>query len=58
MSISISLEEYELFKAFKEQIEDKKKEFFNLNMKIIEREEKMHERAIFYEKEKRIAYET
>ena len=27
-------------------------------MKIIEREEKMHERAIFYEKEKRIAYET
>ena len=58
MSISISLEEYELFKAFKEQIEDKKKIFFNLNMKIIEREEKMHERAIFYEKEKRIAYET
>ena len=58
MSISISLEEYELFKAFKEQIEDKKKKKFNLNMKIIEHEEKMHERAIFYEKEKRIAYET
>ena len=33
MSISISLEENELFKNFKEQIEEKKKEFFNLNMK-------------------------
>ena len=33
MSISISLEEYELFKNVKEQIEEKKKEFFNLNMK-------------------------
>ena len=57
MSISISLEEYELLKTFKEQIEEKKKEFFNLNMKILEHEEKMNQRAIFYEKEKKIAYE-
>ena len=27
-------------------------------MKILEREEKMNQRAIFYEKEKKIAYET
>ena len=58
MSISISLEEYELFQSFKEQIEKRKKEFFNLNMKILVREEKMNQRAIFYEKEKKIAYET
>ena len=30
MSISVSLEEYELFKAFKEQIEDKKNNFLIL----------------------------
>ena len=58
MSISISIEEYELYQSFKEQIEEKKKEFFDLNMKIIEREDKMNERVILYEREKKIAYET
>ena len=57
MSISISLEEYELFKSFIEQIEEKKKQFFYLNMEILEREEKMNQCAIFYEKEKKIAYD-
>ena len=32
MSINISLEEYELFKSFKEQIEDKKQEYFDLSI--------------------------
>ena len=58
MSINISIEEYELLKNFKDQLEEKKKEFFNLNMKIIEREDKMYERVEVYEKEKKIAYET
>ena len=58
MSINISIEEYELLKNFKDQIEEKKKEFFNLNMKVIEREDKMYERVHVYEKEKKIAYET
>ena len=58
MSINISIEEYELLKNFKDQLEEKKKEFFNLNLKIIEREDKMYERVEVYEKEKKIAYET
>ena len=58
MSISISIEEYELYQSFKEQIEEKKREFFKLNMKILERKDKMNERVILYEKEKKIAYET
>ena len=58
MSISISIEEYELYQSFKEQIEEKKREFFKLNMKILETEDKMNERVILYEKEKKIAYET
>ena len=33
MSINISIEEYGLLKNFKDQIEEKKKEFFKLNMK-------------------------
>ena len=59
MSINISIEEYELFKNFKDQInEKKKKEFFDLNMKIMDREDKMYQRVHVYEKEKKIAYET
>ena len=58
MSINISIEEYELFKNFKDQINEKKKEFFDLNMKIIDREDKMYQRVHVYEKEKKIAYET
>ena len=58
MSISVSIEEYELYQSFKEQIEEKKREFFKLNMKILEREDKMNKRVILYEKEKKIAYET
>ena len=54
MSISISIEEYELYQSFKEQIEEKKKEFFNLKLKIIEREDKMNERVILYEREKKL----
>ena len=45
-------------KLLKNKLKRKKKEFFNLNMKILEREEKMNQRAIFYEKEKKIVYET
>ena len=45
-------------KHLKNRLKRKKKEFFDVNMKIIEREEKMHQRANFYEKEKRIAHET
>ena len=58
MNISISIEEYELYQSFKDQIEEKKREFFKLNMKILEREDKMNETVILYEKEKKIAYET
>ena len=58
MSINISIEEYELFKNFKDQINEKKKEFFDLNMKIMDREDKMYQRVHVYEKEKKIAYET
>ena len=58
MSINISIEEYELFKNFKDQINEKKKEFFNLNMKIMDREDKMYQRVHVYEKEKKNAYET
>ena len=58
MSISVSLEECELFQSFKDQIEEKKREFFKLNMKILEREDKMNERVLLYEKEKKCAYET
>ena len=53
MSISISIEEYELYQSFKDQIKEKKREFFKLNMKILEREDKMKERVILYEKEKK-----
>ena len=58
MSINISIEEYELFKNFKDQINEKKKEFFDLNMKIMDREDKMYQLVHVYEKEKKIAYET
>ena len=58
MSIKISLEEYELFQSFKDQIEEKKKEFFKLNIIILGREDKMNERVYVYEKEKKVAYET
>ena len=58
MSINISIEEYELFKNFKDQINEKKKEFFDLNMKVMDREDKMYQRVHVYEKEKKIAYET
>ena len=58
MGINISIEEYELFKNFKDQINERKKEFFDLNMKIMDREDKMYQRVHVYEKEKKIAYET
>ena len=58
MSINISIEEYELFKNFKDQINEKKKEFFDLDMKIMDRESKMYQRVHVYEKERKIAYET
>ena len=58
MRINISIEEYELFKNFKDQINEKKKEFFDLNMKIMDREDKMYQRVHVYEKERKIAYET
>ena len=58
MSINISIEEYELFKNFKDQINEKRKEFFDLNMKIMDREDKMYQRVHVYEKEKKITYET
>ena len=58
MSINISIEEYELFKNFKDQINEKKKKFFDLNIKIMDREDKMYQRVHVYEKEKKIAYET
>ena len=51
MSINISIEEYELFKNFKDQINKKKIEFFDLNMKIMDREDKMYQRVHVYEKE-------
>ena len=54
MSISISIEEYELYQSFQEQIEEKKREFFKFNMKILETEDKMNERVILYEKEKKL----
>ena len=53
MSISISIEEYELYQSFKDQIEEKKTEFFKLNMEILERKDKMNERVVLYEKEKK-----
>ena len=58
MRINISIEEYELFKNFKDQINEKKKEFFDLNMKIMDREGKIYQRVYVYEKERKIAYET
>ena len=53
MSINISIEEYEFIRVLKIRSKRKKKEFFKLNLNIIEREEKMNERIILYEKEKK-----
>ena len=56
--MNISLEEYELLQSFKFQFEEKKKEFFELNLKILDREEQLYERICFYEREMNIAKET
>ena len=53
MSINISIEEFEFIRVLKIRSKRKKKEFFKLNLNIIEREEKMNERIILYEKEKK-----
>ena len=45
-------------KISKIKLTRKKKEFFDLNMKILDREDKMYQRVHVYEKEKNIAYET
>ena len=56
--MNISHEEYALLQSFKFQLEEKKKEFFALNIKLLEREEKLYERTRFYEREMKIAKET
>ena len=56
--MNISLEEYALLQSLKFQFEEKKKEFFELNLKILDREEKLYERTRFYEREMKIAKET
>ena len=58
MSISISLAEYELCQSFKFQLEEKKKEFFELDLKILDREEKLYSRTQFFDREIKIAKET
>ena len=55
--MNISHEEYALLQSFKFQLEEKKKEFFALNIKLLEREEKLYERTRFYEREMKIAKE-
>ena len=56
--MNISHEEYAPLQSFKFQLEEKKKEFFALNIKLLEREEKLYERTRFYEREMKIAKET
>ena len=56
--MNISLEEYELLQSFKFQFQEKKKGIFELNLKILDREEKLYERTCFYEREMKIAKET
>ena len=56
--MNISHEEYALLQSFKFQLEEKKKEFFALNIKLLEREEKLYEPTRFYEREMKIAKET
>ena len=55
MSINISLEEYELFKSFKEQIEEKKQEYFDLEIEKEALEKRIKELALFHERKKKKA---
>ena len=53
MSINISLEEYELFKSFKEQIEEKKQEYFDLSIEKEALDKRIVELAKFHEIERK-----